>query len=231
MKVSSLKRQLDAMAASKLNVFHWHITDSQSFPLVLPSNIRLSKYGAYSMDQTYTIQNVKDIKEYAKERGIRLVMEIDAPAHAGNGWQWGPIAGLGNLAVCVNQQPWRKLCIQPPCGQLNPVNPNTYTVLRGIFEELVKVLDPQEYFHMGGDEVFIPCWNSSKEIVDAMQTMGLGTSTPDFMKLWALYQSRATNMLDDATSNLHIQDKKTILWSSHLTDPETILQYLPKVSR
>jgi len=80
-------------------------------------------------------------------------MEVDAPSHAGNGWQWGDAAGLGQLAVCVNQQPWRKYCIQPPCGQLNPTNPNLYRVLRDLYRDILDVFPLGEAFHMGGDEV------------------------------------------------------------------------------
>ena len=80
-------------------------------------------------------------------------MEIDSPSHAGSGWEWGPHENLGNLAVCVNRQPWRSYCIQPPCGQLNPVNPNTLHVLRRIYKDLLKIFGRSGMVHLGGDEV------------------------------------------------------------------------------
>jgi hexosaminidase len=101
----------------------------------------------------YTPQDVTSLLEYARLRGVRVVLELDAPSHSGNGWQWGEAAGLGQLAVCVNQQPWRKFCIQPPCGQLNPTNPNLYLVLRDIYRDILDVFPPGEALHMGGDEV------------------------------------------------------------------------------
>lgn len=52
---------LDGMAMAKLNVFHWHMTDSQSFPLVLKSHPDLSAYGAYSPDKVYTIKDIVDV--------------------------------------------------------------------------------------------------------------------------------------------------------------------------
>ena len=58
-----------------------------------------------------------------------MVPELDAPAHSGNGYQWGEEDGLGKLAVCVNRDPWEKYCVEPPCGQLNPANPHLYDVL------------------------------------------------------------------------------------------------------
>lgn len=92
------------------------------------------------------------IVEYGRERGVRVVLELDTPSHAGSGWEWGEIEGLGKLAVCVNQQPWRDYCIQPPCGQLNPVNPNTIIVLGLIYHYLFQIFDKQN-IHLGGDEV------------------------------------------------------------------------------
>lgn len=49
------------MAMVKLNVFHWHMTDSQSFPLVLKSHPDLSKFGAYSPEKIYTPKDISDV--------------------------------------------------------------------------------------------------------------------------------------------------------------------------
>ena len=111
------------------------------------------RYGAYSKSQVYTPEDVQYLLTYAKYRGVMIILEIDAPSHAGNGWQWGQEAGLGDLAVCVNQQPWRNYCIQPPCGQLNPVNSNMYDVLGDLYKDVAGMFPDMEMFHMGGDEV------------------------------------------------------------------------------
>lgn len=61
-------------------VFHWHITDSQSFPLRLDSAPELAEHGAYIFNGrrlVYTKKDVKRIVQYAKERGIRVIPEID----------------------------------------------------------------------------------------------------------------------------------------------------------
>lgn len=106
----SIKRTLVGMAHSKLNRFHWHITDSQSFPFQSKHYPELAKYGAYSSHEIYTPEDVKEIAEFARVRGIQVIPEIDAPAHAGNGWDWGPKKGLGELSLCINQQPWNYYC-------------------------------------------------------------------------------------------------------------------------
>lgn len=74
----------------------------------------------------------------------------------GNGWQFGEKQGLGNLVVCRNKSPWRTGCVQPPCGQLNPANPNVYHVLGDLYKGLKDLIPSDDMFHMGGDEVCSP---------------------------------------------------------------------------
>lgn len=111
------------------------------------------RYGAYSPEKTYSYEEIKDLLRYALVRGVRIIMEIDSPAHAGYGWQWGKDAGLGNMVICLGNRPWEDYCVQPPCGQLNPLNNHTYTWLGKIYKDLVSVFPKGEAFHMGGDEV------------------------------------------------------------------------------
>lgn len=101
--VAAIKRTLDAMAANKLNTFHWHITDSHSFPLYLESLPNMAFYGAYTSRQVYHAADVRHLVQYGRVRGIRVLPEFDAPAHVGNGWQWAERQGLGRLAVCINR--------------------------------------------------------------------------------------------------------------------------------
>ena len=108
--VDAIKRTLVAMSHSKLNRFHWHITDSQSFPFVSKKYPELAEYGAYSSSEIYTHENVRELANFAQVRGIQIIPEIDTPGHAGNGWQWGVEKGLGELSLCINQQPWMSYC-------------------------------------------------------------------------------------------------------------------------
>jgi beta-hexosaminidase Fdl len=113
--LEAIKRTISGMSHVKLNRFHWHMTDSQSFPFVSKNYPEMSEYGAYSASEVYTHEDVKEIVEYAKIRGVQVNIEIDAPAHAGNGWQWGEEKGMGNLSLCVNEQPWKQYCGEPSC--------------------------------------------------------------------------------------------------------------------
>ena len=76
------------MSYDKLNVFHWHITDTHSFPMYSRRVPQLTLHGAYSPRKVYTPEDIKEIVEYAKVRGVRVLPEFDAPAHVGNGWQF-----------------------------------------------------------------------------------------------------------------------------------------------
>ena len=78
-EVDDILRTISAMSANKLNVFHWHITGSHSFPLLLPSDPYLADKGSYGEDYLYTPNDVEKIIEYGLDYGVRVVPEIDTP--------------------------------------------------------------------------------------------------------------------------------------------------------
>ncbi|XP_056632229.1 probable beta-hexosaminidase fdl isoform X2 [Diorhabda sublineata] len=220
MSIDSLRRVLDGMAASKLNVFHWHISDSQSFPLVVPSVPLLSKTGSYGPDMTYSPEEVKALVEYANVKGIRIVLEVDTPGHVGNGWDWGPTEGLGELAVCINERPWSLYCGEPPCGQLNPENPHVYEILGKLYKDLLVLSGETEIFHLGGDEVNLECWSQH------MQKSSTAYNYTDLHDLWGEFTVKALNKLTAANGGKKIPH--VILWSSKLTKRPYLTKYLDK---
>ncbi|XP_014213005.1 chitooligosaccharidolytic beta-N-acetylglucosaminidase [Copidosoma floridanum] len=224
--VDDILRTIDGLAASKMNVLHWHATDSQSFPLEIKSLPLMSLYGAYGPEFIYTVDDMQKIRKYANSRGVRVILEIDSPSHACAGWEWGPAQNKGNLVVCVNQQPWRQYCIQPPCGQLNPMNKDLYDVLRTLYKELLGTFGRNGMMHLGGDELFINCWNSSEEIVTGMSEIGLGRSNEDFLKIWSYVHNKQLEILNQEGLDKNMD--KAIIWSSQLTSPELIETYLDK---
>ncbi|KAB0803918.1 hypothetical protein PPYR_00888 [Photinus pyralis] len=215
--VDTIKRTIDGMSASKLNTFHWHITDSHSFPYVSQSNPNLSKLGAYSPKHVYTPEDVEEVMEYAHERGVRVLPEFDAPAHVGEGWQ------DTDFVTCFNYQPWNKYCVEPPCGQFDPTKPKLYDALEGIYKDMIRQFNP-DIFHMGGDEVSIACWNSTPSIVQWMEKQGWGREEEDFMKLWNYFQTNALERFDMQSK----EKMPIIMWTSGLTKAKFVEQYLPK---
>ncbi|XP_067631937.1 probable beta-hexosaminidase fdl isoform X2 [Eurosta solidaginis] len=205
--IESIKRTIIGMSHAKLNRFHWHITDSQSFPYVSKHFPEMAIHGAYSEREMYTLDDVRDVAAFARIHGVQVIPEIDAPAHSGNGWEWGPKHGLGELALCVNQQPWSFYCGEPPCGQLNPKNNNTYLILQRLYEELLNATGPTDYFHLGGDEVNLECWSQY-------------FNDTDMRGLWCDFMHNALARLKIANNNL--EPRVVSVWSSGLTNTKCL---------
>ncbi|XP_031786714.1 chitooligosaccharidolytic beta-N-acetylglucosaminidase isoform X2 [Nasonia vitripennis] len=220
MDKASILRTIEAMAMSKMNTFHWHITDSHSFPYVSRTWPKFSKYGAYTPDKIYTEQDIKEIVKFGLVRGVRVLPEFDAPAHVGEGWQW-----VGHdTTVCFKAEPWQRYCVEPPCGQLNPTSEKVYEVLEGIFTDMMRDFEP-DFFHMGGDEVNINCWNSSDIIKDWMTKKGWDLSESSFYQLWDHFQSKAYDKLTKANNGKELD---AVLWTSGLTNEENLKHLDPK---
>jgi hypothetical protein len=79
--LASMLELIDGLAMSRLNVLHWHFADAQSFPLLLPSHPELAIKGAWDIERIYTPSDVQRIVEHAASRGVRVVPELDMPAH------------------------------------------------------------------------------------------------------------------------------------------------------
>ncbi|RWS08663.1 beta-hexosaminidase subunit alpha-like protein [Dinothrombium tinctorium] len=161
--VSTLKQNLDAMAFNKMNVFHWHLVDDQSFPFESKTFPNLSKYGAYSEKQVYSQTDVKSIIEYARLRGIRVLPEIDSPGHTksfGKAYPelLTPCYGYNSSTPYVPKYPHFS-----EAETLNPIEENVYTFMSNLFQEL-KILFPEKYVHLGMDEVYYECWESNPNI-------------------------------------------------------------------
>ncbi len=88
---------------------------------MLNSIPELAEWGAYSSSKVYTTKDVRELIEYARVRGVKIVPEFDAPAHVGNGWQFAEKLHpeWGRLAVCVNGEEWQDFAVEPPAGQVS----------------------------------------------------------------------------------------------------------------
>lgn len=79
LSTKAIKHTIDALMYNKMSVLHWHITDEDSFPMVVENRPELADYGKFS--GTYTRAEIKSIINYAKIRGVRVIPEFDTPAH------------------------------------------------------------------------------------------------------------------------------------------------------
>jgi hexosaminidase len=155
--VSAILTVLDAMAYSKLNVLHWHLVDDDSFPYVSKALPKLSN-AAFSPSHTYKRQEVEEILEYARDRGIRVMPEFDTPGHTK---AWG-VGYPEIMTECHNPKPGSVAHGGiTGLGVINPALNQTYELIGKLWAELAEVF-PDQYIHLGGDEVDQACWNSNQ---------------------------------------------------------------------
>ncbi|KJZ79133.1 hypothetical protein HIM_01284 [Hirsutella minnesotensis 3608] len=147
--IENIFRTIDAMAWSKLNRLHLHITDSQSWPLEIPALPKLAEKGAYRKGLSYSPADIAAIYEYGVHRGVQVVMEVDMPGHIG-------VVELAykDLVVAYNEKPYQWWCAEPPCGAFRMDSTKVYDFLDTLFDDLLPRIAPYSaYFHTGGDEL------------------------------------------------------------------------------
>ena len=159
-----LKRNLDGMAAVKLNVFHWHLSENQGFRIESKKFPKLQGMGSDGL--YYTQDEVRDLIAYARERGIRVVPEFDMPGHA-TAW----FVGYPELASGAGPyQIERQWGVFDPA--MDPTREETYKFLDTFIGEMA-ALFPDQFFHIGGDEVNGKEWDANPKIQAFMRAHGL----------------------------------------------------------
>lgn len=181
--LDTLKRQLDAMELTKLNVMHWHLSDGTGFRVESKRLPLLQQLGGHS--RYYTQEQVKELIAYAADRGIRIVPEFDVPGHTlailtaypdlaaqhpvptVQDWQQDCRVASSNDEVTTH-------CTKHPDLNMAAMDPTSDRVLgfaRTLFGEMA-ALFPDRYFHTGGDEVVAGQWNDNPQIAAYMKAHG-----------------------------------------------------------
>jgi len=164
MPMHVLKRNLDGMAAVKMNVFHWHLSDNQGFRVESRRFPKLQLLGSDGL--YYTQAEVREIIAYARDRGIRVVPEFDMPGHS-TAW----FVGYPELASAPGpyeiERKWGVFD-----AAMDPTNEQTYKFLDEFIGEMARLF-PDQYFHIGGDEVNGKQWSSNLAIRDFMRLHGM----------------------------------------------------------
>ena len=157
--VDVIKRNLDAMASMKMNVFHWHLADDQGWRIQLKNHPKLTELA--SDGNFYSQEEIKNIVKYADERGILVVPEIDVPGHASALLTAYPEIGSKVGEGKITYEVQRNSGVFN--ATLDPTNPKTYEILSSIFDEVCPLF-PGSYFHIGGDENNGKEWNANPAI-------------------------------------------------------------------
>uniref|UniRef100_A0A914DWJ8 Beta-hexosaminidase n=1 Tax=Acrobeloides nanus TaxID=290746 RepID=A0A914DWJ8_9BILA len=193
LSVGIIKRNLDLMAMNKMNVFHWHLTDIESFPYVSTKFPDLSAKGAFTPKHVYTPTQIKSVIDYARLRGIRVVAEFDTPGHVSS-WEAGK---PGILATCYDDK-GKNDTIYPTL--LDPTKDENLQFLQQFFDEALNLF-PDNYMHFGGDETDqyqLPCWVNNPTIGKWMQDQGMGKNNTALLHY---YLSKLVQMVENSRPN------------------------------
>ena len=191
-----LKRNLDAMAAVKLNVLHWHLSEDQGFRVESKKFPKLHQLG--SDGNYYTQEQVKEIIAYARDRGIRVYPEFDIPGHS-TSWLVGyPELGSAPGPYTIERRPG----IFEPA--LDPTREEVYKFLDTFLGEMA-ALFPDDYLHIGGDENEGKQWDRNPAIQAYMKQKGI----KDNHALQAYFNTRLLKILQK-------HGKKMIGWDEIL---------------
>lgn len=165
--LNDIKRQIDGMAAAKLNVLHWHLTDDQGWRFTSKRYPKLTQLA--SDGQFYTPDQMREIVRYATDRGIRVVPEIDMPGHASA----IAVAYPELMSAPGPYEMERHWGVLKPV--LDPTKEATYSFAEAMVSELAAIF-PDPYLHIGGDEVDDTQWKENAAIQKFMRDNKLADS-------------------------------------------------------
>lgn len=200
--VDEVKAYLDKMSAYKFNVFHWHLTDDNGWRIEIKSLPKLTEVGAWRVERHgkfgsditepkpgekttyggfYTQEQIKDVINYAANRNITIVPEIDFPGHS-----MAAMAAYPELSVKKEPKyvsPGNKFSEWYGGGKfkmlventLNPTDEKVYDFIDKVFTEVAQLF-PGEYIHMGGDEAYHGYWEENEDIQKFMKKHKIKTS-------------------------------------------------------
>jgi hexosaminidase len=159
-----LRRNIDGLEAVKMNVFHWHLSENQGFRVESKKFPKLHEMGSDGL--YYTQDEIHDLIEYARDRGIRVVPEFDVPGHS-TAWFVGyPELSSGPGPYEIE----RKWGVFDPA--FDPSNERTYKFFDQFIGEMTKLF-PDHFFHVGGDEVNGKQWDANPKIQEFIKAHDL----------------------------------------------------------
>lgn len=141
--IEFVKKVLDVMALLKLNVFHWHLVDDEGWRIESKIYPELNEIGSYrdslnsrERNGYYTVEEIKEVLQYAKKLYIKVIPEIEMPGHSSAVMESYP------ELLCPTGKNGKTYCAG---------NAKTYEFIRNVIEEIINIFHP-EIIHVGGDE-------------------------------------------------------------------------------
>lgn len=202
--VSVVKQVIEELSQVKMNILHWHLTDDQGWRIESKVFPRLHE----TSGQYYTQEEIRDIMEYARNRGVEIIPEVDLPGHSG-----GILAAYPKLSCFEEEIPLAD------CASINPVSlcagkEDTFSFLERLLDEICPLF-PSDRFHIGGDEAPKSRWNKCPRCQARMEREGIAT-TEDLQGYFTL---RVGKLLEK-------HGKRMVFWNDTLRAgnlPENVL--------
>ncbi len=195
--VAVIERTLDGMAAVKLNVFHWHLTEDQGFRMESRIYPKLTTKGSDGL--YYTQRDANEIVAYARARGIRVVPEFEMPGHSTAWLVAYPEFASGSIPDEIRRE------FGVSNYAIDPTREATYTFIGRFLTEMSTIF-PDAYVHIGGDETPAPDWKTNPRILAFMKIHNL----KDNEALQAYFNTRVLKII----THLH---KHMMGWDEVLT--------------
>jgi hexosaminidase len=198
-----VKAYIDRLARFKFNRFHWHLTDDNGWRVEIKSLPKLTEVGAWRVPRTgtfnsndapkegeaatyggfYTQADIKEIVQYAKDRYVEILPEIDVPGHS-------MAANASYAELSVTKDP--NLKVNPGSvyskwfgngkfemyldNTMNPTDEKVYQFLDNVVTEVAQMF-PFEYIHMGGDECYKGYWERDANVQAFMKKNNIKDGT------------------------------------------------------
>lgn len=197
-------RTIDAMATVKMNRLHLHATDSQSWPLEIPSLSDLASKGAYQPQLVWSTDELEAVLSYGDSRGVMVFVELDMPGHTASVAQAYP-----DLIAAHNELDWSTFAAEPQSGQLKLNSSQVRDFLDNLFTDLLPRLKTHSsLYHLGGDEV-----NRNVHLLDETTQ----SSEPEILK--PLIQQ----IFDQILSHVSTHNLRPVVWEEMVLDWDLIL--------
>ncbi len=218
--VEEVKRMIDIMAAYKMNVFHWHLTDDQGWRAEIKKYPNLTKIGSVSQNcrvtdmkegtywtnkpygpNFYTQEQMREVVRYAAERHIEVLPEVDMPGHF--------VAAMASYPEfsCTPRGQHNVLTHQGGVWDdvLNVGNPKAVQFAKDILAELCDIF-PYPYIHIGGDECPTSAWEKNAQCQELYKSLGVDS-----------YRKLQSHFIKDISQFVETKGKHLIVWNESVT--------------
>lgn len=218
--VDEVKKMLDVMSYYKLNKFHWHITDDQGWRVEIKKYPKLTSVGSIAPNSRftdmyektqywinkpygpyyYTQEQLRDVVEYARQRHIDIIPEVDMPGHF-------------VAALCAYPEfsckPDESRSVWSDGGisydVLNVANPAAVQLTKDVLDELMDIF-PYETLHIGGDECPTNYWESNADCQALYASLGLTN-----------YRQLQSHFIKELADHVKAKGRKLAVWNEGIT--------------